>query len=651
MCEKSSNFAADFLCAYECIRVQRTRRNTREERIKPQKALLMSQTINANWNQYEASLLVDAYWRIRNGKISKNDATIEVSNRLRQAAISKGLTIDPTYRNTNGISMQLASVEYTLTDGLHGLHSPSKVIADVANMSLDSPEEYETILAEAEVMYPYAPSLDREGTPVLFPTKQDMENDGIKTEFKINPHLQEVLATKFRHGFRLSSHNERKRLSHLYLDIVGKPLGEISDDELSAYGVIYKDMLYLPSQILDEDSKIELLSYIAECFDSGNTFIYYSVLYEHFNQMFSNQKMFDAEMLREYLKKYGDSGWFYKDNMITNSAECSVNIAETVETFIKEYGTIISFTELCNELHHLPREVIMRSIEQKPNKIISGGRELCFHIDNFDINKSDLQRVENKLSSTILSYGYATKSDLIDIIKATTPNVWDNNISLRELGIRNSLYVLLQDKFSFIRNIISSIEHPVDSNSAIDSFCKTHDTTSLAELKAFCLECGSDSIRYEIAYNYYLRINYDTFVHKNTIEFDVNAIDETIEKFTQSSYVSFSDVVLTSFPPSQYPWNIYLLESYLVSCSAKFTLAHERYNQDKVVGAIIKRTSHYDDYSSVITQILAESNIDLNKTEALEFLVDKKYIAFRTFKNIEKILVKAQELRNKMNKK
>ena len=30
---------------------------------------------------------------------------------------------------------------------------------------------------------------------------------------------------------------------------------------------------------------------------------------------------------------------------------------------------------------------------------------------------------------------------------------------------------------------------------------------------------------------------------------------------------------------------------------------------------------------------------------------DKKYIAFRTFKNIEKILVKAQELRNKMNKK
>ena len=181
------------------------------------------------------------------------------------------------------------------------------------------------------------------------------------------------------------------------------------------------------------------------------------------------------------------------------------------------------------------------------------------------------------------------------------------------------MYVLLQDKFSFIRNIISSIEHPIDSNSAIDSFCKAHETTSLAELKAFCLECGSDSIRYKIAYNYYLRINYDTFVHKNAIEFDVNAIDETIEKFTQSSYVSFSDVVLTSFPPSQYPWNIYLLESYLVSCSAKFTLAHERYNQDKVVGAIIKRTSHYDDYSSVITQILAESNINLNKTEALEY--------------------------------
>ena len=74
--------------------------------------------------------------------------------------------------------------------------------------------------------------------------------------------------------------------------------------------------------------------------------------------------------------------------------------------------------------------------------------------------------------------------------------------------------------------------------------------------------------------------------------------------------------------------------------------------EDNVTGAIVKKAAGFKDYNDVITLILAESHVNLSdKSDALNYLADKQYIAFRRYKDIEKILVRAQELRNKLKKK
>lgn len=607
----------------------------------------MTQNVNANWNQHEAAILVDAYWRMREGHISKQDAVVEVSNRLRYAMISQGVAIDPTYRNPNGINMQLSAVEYVLTDGMHGIHNVGKVISDVANMSLDAPEEYEDILAQAKVMFPLAPESFDAGCML---GSEDI-HEKIETIQDINPKLLEVLRSEFPKGFRTNSFIHKKRLSELYAKIAGEPLEELSPEKLSAYGVIYKDTLYLPEQLLDEESREELLSYITQYFESGRTFIYYSVLFEHFNEMFSQQLIFGEDMLHQYLLKCGNTNWYYQEDMITSVPESPEDIDKIVETYVQEFGTIISYQELTAALDYIPREMVLQSVRLSP-KIFSGGRELCFHIDNFDMDNKDLFMIEQALSKMINLSGYATREDLEQIIKAVAPSVWENNMALGEYGIRNVLSDKLQDKFSFVRGIISSKEHRIDSNEAIDYYCKSHESTTMDELKAFCQECGSDTIRYDIAFNYYARVNYDLFIHSSQVQFDTVAIDEVIEKFTPKMYASLTDVILSSLPTGQYAWNEYLLESYLAQYSTKFTLFHTRYSQDNVTGAIVKKAAGFKDYNDVITLILAESHVNLSdKSDALNYLADKQYIAFRRYKDIEKILVRAQELRNKLKKK
>lgn len=56
------------------------------------------------WDKYEAAILLEAVLRIENKEESKNDAIERVSRQLRSMANNRGLSIDDTYRNTNGIS-------------------------------------------------------------------------------------------------------------------------------------------------------------------------------------------------------------------------------------------------------------------------------------------------------------------------------------------------------------------------------------------------------------------------------------------------------------------------------------------------------------------------------------------------------------------
>lgn len=55
------------------------------------------------WDKYEAAILLEAVLKIENNSESKGNAIERVSRQLRSMAQNRGLSIDDTYRNTNGI--------------------------------------------------------------------------------------------------------------------------------------------------------------------------------------------------------------------------------------------------------------------------------------------------------------------------------------------------------------------------------------------------------------------------------------------------------------------------------------------------------------------------------------------------------------------
>ena len=75
--------------------------------------------IRISWDRYEVALLFAAYERVAGGSDINTEAA-RLSQTLRDLAIRRGVSIDDTYRNLNGMKMQLANVQYLVTSGEKG---------------------------------------------------------------------------------------------------------------------------------------------------------------------------------------------------------------------------------------------------------------------------------------------------------------------------------------------------------------------------------------------------------------------------------------------------------------------------------------------------------------------------------------------------
>lgn len=64
-----------------------------------------------SWDKYEAAILLEGLLTSMKGELTRSDAIKAVSRDLRVMALHRGMEVDEVYRNTNGISFQMKSME------------------------------------------------------------------------------------------------------------------------------------------------------------------------------------------------------------------------------------------------------------------------------------------------------------------------------------------------------------------------------------------------------------------------------------------------------------------------------------------------------------------------------------------------------------
>lgn len=103
------------------------------------------------WDIYEAAILLEAYLKVHDGKLTKQKAIEEVSGTLRKMATNQGHIIDDTYRNDNGISIQFYHIEATYL-GIEKGKASARVFIQIVELFKNNNTQYCDVLAQAYAM-------------------------------------------------------------------------------------------------------------------------------------------------------------------------------------------------------------------------------------------------------------------------------------------------------------------------------------------------------------------------------------------------------------------------------------------------------------------------------------------------------------------
>jgi hypothetical protein len=144
-----------------------------------------------------------------------------------------------------------------------------------------------------------------------------------------------------------------------------------------------------------------------------------------------------------------------------------------------------------------------------------------------------------------------------------------------------------------------------------------------------------------------VRVSADLFVKESKVSFDVDKIDEAIALYCRDNFIPLKNVVdFSLFPYAGYPWNLFLLESYVRRFSRLFKYDVRAVNSANI-GVIVRKSFTYSEYDDILAIALAKSSLPLNDKKAVgDYLFDNGYIGWRNLgKSERKILANAMKLR------
>lgn len=621
----------------------------------------MAATINIPWNEYEAVLLVEACNKVISGEASKSDVIPELSSRLRGRMLSQGVEISETYRNENGIALQLSAMQYIMTNGEIGLPGGSAIFSRMVSLFTEDRPSFDMKLNLAQKIYPIVsgqvdgyqtntesacPILeDGSKDNVVYVQQSDSDRDG-----SMSKKIVGVLRSYFSRGFRLNSTIEERRFKQFYENQYSSefPATLQLSMMIPRLGIQHENKVYLPEFMLAADVRDKIQLYIVSHFESSD-YIYYDAILDKFSEDIVDSQIFDKETLKAYLQYYDVYGWSYETFYISKTNSVSVNQDQDIIDFVRMQGGIVTENEILNAFHYMPKDYVVRCVVRNNRTLISCGRGYRFHIDNYRINDIEKNGIREIIQLSIQSAGYLTTSELARSVQIKYPSVLSDNTEYGIIGFRNVISNLYEGEFSFYNNLISSMHSRLDTNQVFEDFCKSKATFTTEEVNQLADDLRT-LINFDAISRYCIRVSESKFVSKDNIVFDVPATDAAIANYCSGEYVTILDInTFVAFPYCSYRWNNYLLESFVAQYSKQFKLMHSRYNKDNTIGAIVKRTSAFSDYDEILIDAVANSKVPLNENEVLDYLQEKGYIARRRSDFLSKIslLDKAAIIRNR----
>lgn len=469
--------------------------------------------------------------------------------------------------------------------------------------------------------------------------------------------IKDILTTRFRRGYRIESALDRKRFREYYKSRFGQSVGaseEVVEGYIRNLGFVYDGKVYIADVILSDDVRNEILRFIIDILSTERDYVYYEYLYEQFRDEIESS-ITDTEMLRLYLKELNKKDWIFQERYIASSFDVRVSVKDELLRYMQDASEVMELDQVKRYLAYLPQEEIEYEWNHNSDTLISNGPNERFHIEVFYCPKETLNTVASLIETGLKETSFMTNEGLFVDINHSVPELIANNNHISELGIRNALAKLLSRDFSFKNNIISRNQDSFDGPAAILAFCKEKGNFTFEEVEEVSknIKCAVNFYLDKI-YEKFIRVDEHNFVPRTSLNFEVKNTDLALDLFVNKLFTPVREITAFDAFPScgEYSWNKWILENYLLTSSKKYCLVRPKYlSKESVTGAIVRKDRLIKTYDDLIIQAIANSDIPIEEEAANEYLYEMGIInARRKNGQVKKLLIKAREYRNRINK-
>lgn len=460
-----------------------------------------------------------------------------------------------------------------------------------------------------------------------------------------------LLKQKFSKGFRANSRIAFKQFRTQYANVYGKTL-ECSDEvileEIKKVTIQHGDRMYLPDMMLGEDKKQMLMQYIETTFAKGKNAIYYTALFEQFSDDFLEEKIYTPDMLKTYLKYINDGSYVINRLYLAKDENvCVAPLDEIIELLCQKKDAPVMIEQICQELPHLPKDLIENNVKSSAEIICNKRGESYFHVSAIDLNDTELENIARIIQHAIDTQQFETSGGMYAEVRAQYPDIIERYEKFSQNGFRDAMAYYFRDRFTFSKNIICAHGMTLKTSDIYANFAKTRDHFTIGELNLLKSELDT-VINFDKVYENSLRISQNDFVSLHTMSFDVAKTDEAIGQYCTGEYIPLKDVDdFSSFPYVGVAWNIYLLEQFVFMFSEKYKLIHTGFTAGSSSGAIVRKESKIDTLDKLLTAELAESGHTSSVNDAFNYLIEKGYLVGRGIQRMDKIVIDAKVQRSK----
>lgn len=445
-----------------------------------------------------------------------------------------------------------------------------------------------------------------------------------------------IIATKFKSGYRTASSIDFERFKNYYADEYDEDF-ESEADGLDAFvksvAVLFDDRAYIYGEEIIEAVRIYLDQMGSPC-------IYIDVFFEKYSGDLYTFGIFSVDMLRAFIEKnYVDI--FCKRDYVYLQPD--VSPSDLIRQVFNERKTW-SFDELFERLPSLKQDTIRAVLNGSEYFRIETG--IYTHIDNLDLPDSEGEKIVSFIRERLQSKDYVIANELdLSRFEVLNPHCPFS-------AIRDAVYnKFLANRYNKSGQVITRIGEKLRVLDILEQYCREAETVSFEELNSFEAtfdpEGRTHSTCLIAAHNVMVRVSADLFVEESKVSFDVERTDEAIALYCRDNFIPLKSVMdFSLFPYAGYPWNLFLLESYVRKFSRLFKYDVRAVNSANI-GVIVRKSFTYDEYDDILAIALAKSLLPLNDKKAVgDYLFDNGYIGWRNLgKSESKILANAKKLR------